>query len=334
VYDRRQPICIRSGDRRQIFGASHDAVPETSTFEAKCPDPASSAGEALAGLVAVGPSLALLAENDEARAVPRRQSWREILATASGSTISSFGLDQDAAIRAHGEARVRAGSRRPWPARSTRQSLGRLCGRPSDIERLFDGDFVERIHRHFDIGQIDAGAVGLDPDFERCTSTTRLTGTRTLHRATPGERDIRSPLCGKTLDWARGSGALAGVKRQGASCLRQRIPVLPGNGGGGGRRRGVEEPRRKAARCGRFEQGRQRQPRENAANMREPGDMALFAEHGVEELKQYPCADEHPGWAWIGKIPATESKDGSNGMQQQKRRADAGNSSRGADQRA
>ena len=30
-------------------------------------------------------------------------------------------------------------------------------------DRLLDGDFVERVHAHFYVGEIDAGAVGLDP---------------------------------------------------------------------------------------------------------------------------------------------------------------------------
>jgi len=32
--------------------------------------------------------------------------------------------------------------------------------------RLFDGDFVEGIHRHFDVGRLDAATVGLDADLD------------------------------------------------------------------------------------------------------------------------------------------------------------------------
>jgi len=32
-------------------------------------------------------------------------------------------------------------------------------------DSLFDGDFVEWVHRHFDIGEIDPGLVRFDADF-------------------------------------------------------------------------------------------------------------------------------------------------------------------------
>ena len=53
----------------------------------------------------------------------------------------------------------------PAPARSTRDDLGRLAGFLQP-DRLFDGDLVEGIHRHFDVGEFDAGAVGLDADLD------------------------------------------------------------------------------------------------------------------------------------------------------------------------
>ena len=36
----------------------------------------------------------------------------------------------------------------------------------SQAERFFDGNFVERVHRHFDVGQFDTRLVGLDADLD------------------------------------------------------------------------------------------------------------------------------------------------------------------------
>ena len=33
-------------------------------------------------------------------------------------------------------------------------------------QRLFDGDLVERVHRHLDVGGLDPGLVRLDPDLD------------------------------------------------------------------------------------------------------------------------------------------------------------------------
>jgi len=55
-------------------------------------------------------------------------------------------------------------------------------------------------------------------------------------------------------------------------------------------RRRVEKPH-----AAPLEQGRQREARQNAAHMREPGDMAVLAGQRGDELKHDPCADEHPG---------------------------------------
>ncbi len=76
----------------------------------------------------------------------------------------AVGLHQDAAVGAHGErgADGLGGLRR---ADRHRDDFGRLAGF-LQADRLFDGDLVERIHRHLDVGEFDAGAVGLDPDFD------------------------------------------------------------------------------------------------------------------------------------------------------------------------
>jgi len=43
--------------------------------------------------------------------------------------------------------------------------LGRLAGffQP---QGLLDGDFIERIHRHLDVGQFDARSIALDADLD------------------------------------------------------------------------------------------------------------------------------------------------------------------------
>ena len=86
-----------------------------------------------------------------------------IFATASGST-GAVGLHQDAAVGAHGE-RGADGFRRLRRADRHRHDLGRLAGFLQP-DRLFDGDLVERIHRHLDVGEFDAGAVRLDADLD------------------------------------------------------------------------------------------------------------------------------------------------------------------------
>ena len=73
-------------------------------------------------------------------------------------------LDEDAAIGTH---RKRVADRLlglGGPDRH-RDDLGCLAGL-LEPDRLFDGDFIEGIHRHLDIGKLDARAVGLDPDLD------------------------------------------------------------------------------------------------------------------------------------------------------------------------
>jgi hypothetical protein len=42
--------------------------------------------------------------------------------------------------------------------------LGRLAGF-LEAKRFLDRDLVERVHRHLDVGEFDAGSVALDADF-------------------------------------------------------------------------------------------------------------------------------------------------------------------------
>ena len=86
-----------------------------------------------------------------------------ILATASGSTIAS----------------VLTRMPRSAPMASAVRIVSLACAGPIETtttsvalpglllpQRLLDGDFVERIHRHLDVGELDARPVRLDPDLD------------------------------------------------------------------------------------------------------------------------------------------------------------------------
>ena len=72
------------------------------------------------------------------------------------------GLDQDAAVGAHGE-RGADGLLRLLRADGDGDDLGRLA-LFLQADGLLDGDLVEGVHGHLDVGQLDARAVRLDPD--------------------------------------------------------------------------------------------------------------------------------------------------------------------------
>ncbi len=74
---------------------------------------------------------------------------------------AAFGLDQDAAVGAHRQRGADGFGRLRRPDRDG-DDLGRLAGL-LEPDRLLDGDLVERIHRHLDVGKFDARAVRLDP---------------------------------------------------------------------------------------------------------------------------------------------------------------------------
>ena len=74
------------------------------------------------------------------------------------------GLDQDAAIGAHGE-RGADGLARLRRADRDDDHLARLAGFLLP-ERLLDRDLVERIHRHLDVGELDSRAVGLETNLD------------------------------------------------------------------------------------------------------------------------------------------------------------------------
>ena len=107
------------------------------------------------------------------------------LATASGST-GLVGLDQDAAVGAHGEAGAQrlGGLRR---ADRHDDDLARLAGLPQ-AQRFLDADLVEGVHRHLDVGEIDARAVLLDADLDVVVDNP-LDGHEHLHGPTPRSGD-------------------------------------------------------------------------------------------------------------------------------------------------
>ena len=121
--------------------------------------PAEQRGEHLAGLVAVVVDR-LLAEDDEAGLLRLDDAFEDL--GDRQRLDDAVGLDEDAAVGAHGERGAdRLGGLRG--ADRHRDDLGHLA-RLLEPDRLLDGDFVERIHRHLDVGEFDAGAVRLDPD--------------------------------------------------------------------------------------------------------------------------------------------------------------------------
>ena len=86
-----------------------------------------------------------------------------IFATASGST-DAVDLDQDAAVGAHRERGADRLGRLLRPDRDG-DDLGRLAFFLQP-DRLLDGDLVEGVHRHLDVGELDARAVGLHADLD------------------------------------------------------------------------------------------------------------------------------------------------------------------------
>ena len=72
------------------------------------------------------------------------------------------GLDQDAAVGAHGQPGAQRFGRLLRADRDD-DDFARLAGLLQP-QRLFHRDLVERVHRHLDVRQLDAGPVRLHPD--------------------------------------------------------------------------------------------------------------------------------------------------------------------------
>jgi len=122
--------------------------------------PAEECCEHLAGLIAVIVDR-LLAENDKPGRFLCHNRLQE-LGDGKGLNVL-IGFDVNAAVGAHGEC----GADRLLGLGRTdrdRDHLRRLARFP-EPDRFLDADFVERVHRHLDVGGLDAGLVRLDPDF-------------------------------------------------------------------------------------------------------------------------------------------------------------------------
>jgi hypothetical protein len=73
-----------------------------------------------------------------------------------------IGFDQDAAVGADGHGGAQ-GFLAGGDAAGDGDDFGGDAGF-FQANGFFDGDFVEGVHAHLDVGQIDARTVGLDPD--------------------------------------------------------------------------------------------------------------------------------------------------------------------------
>ena len=115
----------------------------------------------LAGLVEIVVDR-LLAENDEAGFL-FVDDGLEDLGHRQRFDVT-LGLDQDAAVGAHGETGA-DGFGGLGRADRHHHDLGCLAGL-SQAQGFLDGNFVERIYRHLDVGQFDARSVALDADLD------------------------------------------------------------------------------------------------------------------------------------------------------------------------
>ena len=148
--------------------------------------PAGQRREHLPGLVAVVVDR-LLAHDDEAGLFVVDDALQEL---GDGERLDErVGLDQDAAVGAHGE-RGADGLARLRRADRDDDHLGRLAGFLLP-QRLLDRDLVERIHRHLDVGEVDARAVRLDADLDVVVDHP-LDGHENLHGRRNSRRTLRS----------------------------------------------------------------------------------------------------------------------------------------------
>ena len=149
--------------------------------------PAEQRGQHLAGLVAVVVDR-LLAEDDEAGLFGVDDGLEDL--GDRERLDRAVGLHQDAAVGAHGE-RGADGLAGLLRADRDGDDLGRLA-RFLQPDRLFDGDLVEGIHRHLDVGELDARAVGLDADLDVVVDHP-LHGHQDLHVLGSAPRAISCP---------------------------------------------------------------------------------------------------------------------------------------------
>ena len=123
--------------------------------------PVEKRGQHLAGLVRVVVDR-LLAEDDEARVLGADNGLQHL--GDRQRLKATVGAHKNATIGAHREPSAdRVGS-----GRLTNRYDHHLGGMAGFLhaQSFFDGDFVEGIHRHLDVGEVDAATVGLDPNLD------------------------------------------------------------------------------------------------------------------------------------------------------------------------
>ena len=133
----------------------------------------------LTGLVAIVVNR-LLAQNDHAGLLFVCQRFEQF---GHSQGLQFFGgFHQNATVSAYGH-----GSAQSFLA------LGDAAGDNDDFcqyafffqpHRFFHSDFIERVHAHFDVGDIDAGLVRFDPDFDVVIHHA-LDGDQCLHGFAP-----------------------------------------------------------------------------------------------------------------------------------------------------
>ena len=163
---------VRGDDRRQLqFHGLHAAVDFARHVDLAVADddlggeralaPAGQRGQHLTGLVAVVVDR-LLADDDEARLLGRDDALQQL---GDRERLGQrVGLDEDAAVGAHGE-RGPDGLAGLGRADRDDDDFARLAGFLL-AQRLLDRDLVERVHRHLDVGEFDARPIGLDANLD------------------------------------------------------------------------------------------------------------------------------------------------------------------------
>ena len=122
--------------------------------------PAEQSGEHLSGLIAIVVDR-LLAQDHQVGFFLFHDAFED-LGDRERLRALLLGLDQDAAIGPHGQCGP-DGLAGLLPTDRDADDLGCLA-LLLEADRLFDGDLVEGVHRHLDVGELDPGAVRLDPD--------------------------------------------------------------------------------------------------------------------------------------------------------------------------
>ncbi len=166
---KRRSLLITAGSRTDIVSSP----PSTSRVTSALPSPITTFDAKVACAQPSKPAsiCAVWLESSSIACLPRTTkvgcSFSTIafnsLATASGcNSLGAF--DQNAAIGAHRQGGPDGFLRLGRPERYS-DDLGRLA-RLLQTNRLFDSDFVEGIHRHLDVGGLDAALIRFDPDLD------------------------------------------------------------------------------------------------------------------------------------------------------------------------